>query len=58
MFPDPGDQARGEFDELRLAQGPTVDELVDLGDGHAGVLLDLVQHLEGDFAASGASRHD
>ena len=29
-----------------------------LREGHAGVLLHLVQDLEGDFTASGSSRHD
>ena len=58
VLPDAGDQVLGELDELVVAQEPPVDELADLGDGHAGVLLDLVEHLEGDFTASGASRHD
>ena len=58
MLLDAGDQVLGELDELLVAQEPPVDELANLFGGDPGVLLDLVQHLEGDFTASGSSRHD
>jgi hypothetical protein len=39
-------------------QEPPLDETANLIGRYRGILLDLVQDLESDFAASGTSRHD
>src|SRR5262249_57862369 len=50
---DPGDQSLGELAELAIAQEPALDEPADFLEGNPGILLDLVEDLEGDFTASG-----
>ena len=49
-------QACREGDQLRLAE-PSCDESLDLGRIDLRILLHHVEHLQGDLAASGSSRH-
>ena len=47
-----GDEAAGEVAELRLLE-PPVEEPVDVRLGEPGILLDLVEHLQGDLTPAG-----
>jgi hypothetical protein len=58
MFFDAVDQPMSKLAEFVVFQEPPLDETANLIGRYRGILLDLVQDLESDFAASGTSRHD
>ena len=58
MLLDAVDQPLRKLAELAILQKAPLDETANLIGGHPGILLDLVQDLEGDLTASGSSRHD
>jgi hypothetical protein len=58
MVLDAVDQSFRKLAELAILQKAPFDETPNLDGGHPGILLDLVQDLEGNLTASGSSRHD